>query len=159
MHTETWHVRKQDRVQEFFKVWDEGLEISRSQVFEPQEEGSEPLCLLAYTSTLSPEKNSVTLEQLADITSKASAKNKGLGVGGILFYSSLDGNILQFLEGSKEVVHNLYETIAGDNRHYNCTIRFERDVKTRSFHDWKMDVVRQRIPKTHKCHRRFFTGG
>ncbi|CED83241.1 BLUF domain [Phaffia rhodozyma] len=59
-----------------------------------------------------------------------------LPITGLLMYR--DGQFVQFLEGRKQDVLDLYERISGDPRHYNVTTLFQRDTKGRDFGNWSM---------------------
>ncbi len=91
------------------------------------------LIRLAYTSTFRPH---VTDADVDEITSKAAAFNKQHSITGIL---AVEGErVCQILEGPREAVEKLFESIQRDERHYGVV---ELDVSTidkPGFEDWGM---------------------
>lgn len=65
-------------------------------------------------------------------------KNSSLGVTGLLVFQKRTGEFLQILEGGKEVVLNLLETIKSDKRHKRLNLIHEKEVAERGFKDWNM---------------------
>ncbi len=63
-------------------------------------------------------------------------KNKRLGITGMLVYR--DGSFMQMIEGEKQVVLDLFETIREDTRHCGVIKIMSGDVLRRSFEDWTM---------------------
>jgi hypothetical protein len=70
------------------------------------------------------------------ILRKARMNNESKNITGLLVYS--DMSFLQILEGEKEVVTQLFETISKDNRHADIKILHEGNVDQRIFSSWAM---------------------
>ena len=88
---------------------------------------------LLYTS-VAPQR--LSEDELKDILTNARIKNKELGVTGLLIYH--DREIMQILEGDKNVVKALYQTICEDLRHTSIGVFYEGNIKQRAFSDWSM---------------------
>lgn len=88
---------------------------------------------MIYVSTAKP---SVNKETLVDILNQAREKNARLGITGMLLYK--DGNFMQLLEGEEQVVRDLYDTIARDDRHFDSLAIFADQAEERMFADWTM---------------------
>jgi hypothetical protein len=78
----------------------------------------------------------LTEEEMAELLRAAREKNARLGITGLLLYN--DGNFIQVLEGPKEAVLKLYETINADPRHKGVTTLTSQAVTERLFPDWSM---------------------
>lgn len=82
--------------------------------------------------------------------------NARRGVGGVLFYG--DGCFFQCLEGERDIVKPLLETIRQDKRHTDIRVVSEQSAKQRYFEDWTMkytsinDAVKTML-KTHGFER------
>jgi len=91
------------------------------------------LIRLAYTSTFRPH---ITDADIEGITEKAAAFNKQHSITGVL---AVEGErVCQILEGPKEAVESLFESIRRDERHHAVV---ELDVSTidkAGFDDWGM---------------------
>lgn len=98
---------------------------------------TQPLFSLAYFS-----RNAIsgTAEemQLAIATILASARrnNARHGVTGALLFS--DGCFAQVLEGAREDIEEVFETIQCDPRHSDVTILHLHEIEERSFGEWSM---------------------
>jgi len=84
-------------------------------------------------------------EEIAKIMEKSVEKNKRLGITGFLIYS--DEYFLQCLEGEKDTVNKLYETIKKDDRHSNIFLISIRLIQQRDFPGWSMGQKRVDISK------------
>lgn len=73
---------------------------------------------------------------LLDLLSRAREKNQRQGVTGLLLYK--DGDFIQLLEGERDAVKALYQTILKDPRHTGATVMLEGETETRLFTDWSM---------------------
>jgi Sensors of blue-light using FAD len=82
---------------------------------------------------------SVNQEELVAILKKSKANNPGLGVTGVLCFSS--GIFLQVLEGGRSAVSALYNRIAADPRHRNVEILSYEEIGERRFAGWSMGQV------------------
>jgi len=88
---------------------------------------------LLYISSAS---RNLSNDDLHEILDKAQQNNAKLDVTGMLVY--MDGNFVQFLEGSKENVMALYNKIQRDDRHRDVLIIDQADVSGRFFESWSM---------------------
>jgi hypothetical protein len=85
---------------------------------------------------VSSARRKFTAPELAEMLTKARAKNHRLGVTGMLLYKA--GLFLQVLEGDASRVRDLYATIASDPRHRACSVVQESPISCRQFSDWSM---------------------
>lgn len=74
--------------------------------------------------------------EIQNILEKSVEKNKKLEVSGFLIYS--ENFFLQCIEGEKDKVLPLYETIKKDDRHSNIFMISYRLIQKRDFPDWAM---------------------
>ena len=88
---------------------------------------------LLYTS-LSP--TGLTNDDLIELLESARLKNEGLGITGMMIYH--DREIMQILEGEKEDVKALFQTILEDNRHTSVNVFYQGDIGERAFSGWSM---------------------
>jgi len=88
---------------------------------------------LLYISSAS---RNLSNDDLHEILDKAQQNNAKLDVTGMLVY--MDGNFVQFLEGSKENVMALYNKIQRDDRHRDVLIIDQANVSGRFFESWSM---------------------
>ena len=98
---------------------------------------SESLSSLAYFSrnAIDGDPAAVQLE-IGRILASARRNNARLGVTGALVYS--DGCFAQVLEGEREHVEAVFESIQCDPRHRDVTILHLHEVERRSFGEWSM---------------------
>jgi len=94
------------------------------------------LTRLIYTSTLI---DGSTVGDLNDIMDVSRKNNPQMGISGILCYSTR--NYLQWLEGPREEVSKIYNRVASDKRHTNCTIIEFSEVQKREFGSWAMAFI------------------
>lgn len=92
---------------------------------------------LLYTS-LSP--SGLTHAELVELLESARLKNKKLGITGMMIYHERE--IMQILEGEKEVVETLFQTILEDNRHTSVNVFYQGDIEERAFCGWSMALKR-----------------
>jgi hypothetical protein len=72
---------------------------------------------------------------------ETSRRNNALtGITGLLLYK--DGNFMEFLEGSREEVCALLETIRLDPRHRNMIVLLQQEQPGREFPEWSMAFQR-----------------
>jgi len=95
-----------------------------------------PLVHCIYASSAVHELNNV---ELAKLVVAARAKNKSLGITGILVYMS--GRFFQILEGESATVRSLYDTIVKDPRHAHVTQIVFESIARRSFEGWSMGIA------------------
>jgi Sensors of blue-light using FAD len=88
---------------------------------------------LVYLSSTS---GLLSADDIAQILIKSRENNAGLEVTGLLVYKG--GNVLQVLEGEREVVLKLYEKIKRDPRHGGVIKLYEKEIEVRDFPDWTM---------------------
>jgi hypothetical protein len=88
---------------------------------------------LIYVST-ALEKQS--RESLSRLTENAAKRNVNLSVSGMLLYSH--GNFMQCLEGSKESIDILMQSISSDSRHSGLLVLWEGETSNREFSHWGM---------------------
>lgn len=75
-------------------------------------------------------------QEIQDILGPSQIKNSRLQVTGLLVYRG--GNFIQYVEGPKDSIQNLYHSICNDSRHRDMTVLDEGTVSARLFGDWKM---------------------
>jgi hypothetical protein len=92
---------------------------------------------LTYTSLARLDLSS---RDLADIHESARHLNALDGVTGLLVFDGI--RFLQIIEGSEDAIDSLVDRLRRDQRHSAFEIRDERQVETRSFPDWSMELVR-----------------
>ena len=92
---------------------------------------------LTYTSLASLD---LTADDLEDIHRTALRLNALDGVTGLLVFNGT--RFLQIIEGADAAIDDLVLRLRRDNRHSGFEIRDERNVETRSFPDWSMELVR-----------------
>lgn len=78
----------------------------------------------------------MTVEGLEEILADARSGNERRNVTGALVH--VDGVFFQILEGERDVVHSLMQSILRDTRHGSVKVFFEREVDKRAFQDWRM---------------------
>ena len=74
--------------------------------------------------------------QLSDLVVLASAKNRDLAITGFLQYK--ERRFFQYLEGDKDTVLALKDTICSDSRHTVLRVVDLPDIESRRFEDWHM---------------------
>jgi signal transduction histidine kinase len=78
-------------------------------------------------------------EVLAALRNEASKKNGKFNITGALAY--MDGKFAQVLEGPRDVVERLIETICRDPRHQNIKIVRQEAARTRAYREWRMNRI------------------
>ena len=81
----------------------------------------------------------VEQDDLLAILKKSKQNNPGLGVTGVLCFSS--GIFLQVLEGGRLPVSKLYHRIAADKRHHDVVLLKYDEISERCFAGWSMGQV------------------
>lgn len=94
---------------------------------------SETLHKLMYVSSAS---DLFTEEDLDSLMRKSRFKNRHFGVTGCLIYHQ--GNIIQYLEGSKASIDFIYSSIILDSRHKGIQRLCYGIAEKRCFEDWTM---------------------
>ena len=88
---------------------------------------------LIYLSTAN---HPMSDQELTDLMTECQENNACLNITGLLLYK--DDHFLQFLEGDKQIVLNLYNEIAHDPRHSHVAVLQMNDTEHRYFSDWSM---------------------
>ena len=73
------------------------------------------------------------------ILQQSRRNNKPKNIGGVLCYG--DGNFFQCLEGERDVVETLYDSLHEDERHSDVTLLKKRSVEERQFKLWAMKYL------------------
>jgi len=94
------------------------------------------LVRLLYASRAAAPLTNSLLEAILERSRK---KNPPLGVTGILCFS--DNLFMQVLEGGRDEVCELYNTIVRDERHDNVRILLYDEIRERRFGGWTMGQV------------------
>ena len=70
------------------------------------------------------------------IISQSESNNSRAGITGMLV--KYECTFMQYIEGERELVSELYEKIKLDNRHHSVELQFEGSIEKRLFPDWSM---------------------
>lgn len=98
------------------------------------------LSSLAYISKNTIQGDAARVEaEIADILAIARRRNRDLNVTGALLYSG--GYFCQVLEGEREVLEDLFESIQMDGRHGEVTVLHFEPIAERSFAEWAMALA------------------
>jgi hypothetical protein len=92
---------------------------------------------LTYTSLASLDLDGGDIEA---IHAKARELNALDGISGLLVFNGT--HFLQIIEGSHQAIDDLVERLRRDRRHSAFEVRDEREVESRAFPDWSMELVR-----------------
>lgn len=83
--------------------------------------------------------SSLTAAMVEDILEKSRSHNPASGITGILCYS---GDVfIQVLEGGRDEVSELYNTIVRDGRHTHVRLLSFEEIRERKFCNWTMGHV------------------
>ncbi|MBS1527217.1 MAG: BLUF domain-containing protein [Bacteroidetes bacterium] len=96
---------------------------------------------IIYSSTPAKAVTKSDIEQLL-LTSRRN--NALFGITGMLI--CLPELFMQFIEGPKENILQLFDNIEKDNRHYNVTVLKEGPLYERHFAGWSMGVDYREMP-------------
>jgi hypothetical protein len=91
---------------------------------------------LCYVSRSRIGADAAEVGAIADV---AQARNAAADVTGALYFDSK--LFFQVLEGQKESVHAIYESILRDPRHFELRLLQDAPVHKRRFHGWSMKIV------------------
>jgi hypothetical protein len=75
---------------------------------------------------------------ILDLLKVARDKNARLEVSGLLVYQKRTNEFLQILEGEKNVIFDLLETIKADDRHKRLHVIHDQEIPERGFKGWSM---------------------
>lgn len=81
-------------------------------------------------------KRNCSEEEIHKILEKSRVKNNKIDITGLLLYSK--DSFIQCIEGEKEEVNKLYDTIKKDERHSNSILISYKPIKKRDFPNWNM---------------------
>lgn len=93
---------------------------------------------LCYASVRVESDNDLLLD-LSDILSRAREFNAQQGIVGVLYYA--EGSFFQCLEGEREHVFALFESIQRDSRHTDIHLFHICSITELSFKQWSMKYV------------------
>ncbi len=91
---------------------------------------------LLYTSVA---KHSMSPNELFELLEQSQEKNLRLNITGFLVYHNRE--FMQIIEGEKETVLYLYDTIANDERHTSVKTFWEHSISERGFSKWSMGFI------------------
>jgi hypothetical protein len=91
-----------------------------------------PIFQIAYLSSLVTDDSTL----LPSILEVAIRNNSQRGITGMMLYS--DGNVMQVLEGEKDVVLQTFQSIEADMRHTGVMVLLEHAIAARQFASWSM---------------------
>jgi len=94
-------------------------------------------CIL-YISKVIAQDGAMIPKGFSEIFRIARKNNAEIGVTGALSYSN--GYYIQVLEGSEEVVDELFAKVSNDPRHEQITVIINQTIVKRSFSDWSMKL-------------------
>lgn len=94
---------------------------------------NEQLSLLAYTSIAC---HHMTHNELIELLNTCKEKNQTRHISGMLLY--MEGCFFQVLEGHRNVIEQLFEKIAKDNRHHHVIKLIVEPIEERAFGNWTM---------------------
>lgn len=94
---------------------------------------------LIYSSEATGEMARTDLEQMLR---ESRLRNTRRDITGVLVFS--DGVFLQVLEGEREDVEDLMESIGRDPRHRNLKVFHEEEIDRRAFPTWRMAYLSPR---------------
>ena len=86
----------------------------------------------------------LTAPVVESILAQSRAHNPRLGITGILCYS--EDLFLQALEGGRDEVCELYNTIVRDDRHTNVRILTYEEISERRFGNWSLLLKYAKLP-------------
>ena len=91
---------------------------------------------ICYVSTANTNWADSEINQLLQQSKQNYNRNN---IQGLLLYS--EGNFFQIIEGDKDRILNLYESIENDTRHSNLIKVFEQDIEQELFDGYESDSV------------------
>ena len=92
---------------------------------------------LTYTSLARLDLEAADLEAIHRTARELNALD---GVTGLLIFNGT--HFLQIIEGVPQAIDELVARLRRDDRHSGFEVRDEREIETRSFGDWSMELVR-----------------
>lgn len=82
-----------------------------------------------------------TLQETVKLVDSARITNALVNVTGALYLT--DDKFLQYLEGEREVIEEIFKRIKHDRRHTECVLLDLRPIISRVFANWPMGWLRQ----------------
>ena len=79
----------------------------------------------------------MSIQDMQHLLHHAKGNNEKIGITGILLYRS--GLFMQYLEGNRIAVDNLYTKIRNDRRHTSLIKMHEKPISERVFKNWAME--------------------
>lgn len=99
-------------------------------------EKSDTLYSLVY---ISRETAPMSRDGLLALLAQSRPKNQRRGITGLLVHKA--GHFLQVLEGPKDALESIMETIAADPRHQDVSILLRDSITERRFGNWSMALA------------------
>ena len=88
---------------------------------------------LVYCSKAKKDTDSI---KIFEILKTSRANNQKFGISGCLvFHNDI---FVQIIEGDSKNIHQLYQNIEQDERHYDVHLLWEGHIPKRNFNDWSM---------------------
>ena len=100
----------------------------------------QPLVELIYFSC---SIKSLTKEDFELILQDAQRKNKTQNISGAIYYCN--GFFLQLIEGPRQNINRLFQSICHDARHYDISLISFRNIQQKRFDQWSMEYLDQDI--------------
>jgi len=94
---------------------------------------------MEYLVFISTAKKLMSDDELLDLLQSARLKNTENNITGMLLYS--EGTFMQVLEGGKEDLRRVYNSIQADLRHRNIIVMVTGMLKDRIFSKWSMSFA------------------
>jgi hypothetical protein len=91
--------------------------------------------ILFYSSVATREVSDAEIVNILNVSRKKNSQNN---ITGILVYQKKTREFMQILEGEKEAVFNLLDTIENDQRHTSIHLVFDEEINERYFDNWSM---------------------
>ncbi|MEM1222881.1 MAG: BLUF domain-containing protein [Verrucomicrobiota bacterium] len=99
-----------------------------------------PLFQIIYISAAAED---LEISDLENLLIRTRIRNKKREITGIILY--VEGNIIQVIEGQKDIVESLFADIEKDRRHRHVTVMAKEQIEKRDFAQFTMGFKR-----THK---------
>jgi hypothetical protein len=80
--------------------------------------------------------SNLSIEEIKLLWTEAKQKNKKININGILLY--IDGDFFQVIEGEKDAVVDLFDSIKLDKRHKSIITVYNGRIDKIEFPDWSM---------------------
>jgi hypothetical protein len=97
------------------------------------------LKLLYHLGYVSTQTRPLVRDDLSSLLDDALGRNQELDITGLLLHR--EGSFFQVLEGEKDDVLKIFDSIQRDPRHHRVKCLFEGEIEAREFPDWRMGFV------------------